>query len=526
METTRERPPISPSYQDEGIWLSTSTHSLNRSVQERSAQAKTSTTNCPEPDPTSVSPHRSIANFPHQMGLVAGMAVAITAGTISQVVNQEPQYEGSFQLTVQSPTQTEANQSEANIPTPQIEDVNQTIDETQVRILESPRLLDPIIKQLQTDNPDLDFHAFTKNLDIAVKGDRQLEVRYRDTSPERIQLVLEQLAQTYVEYGQDCRSSACQGLKFVEMQIPQIQQRVTGLREEIQQFHQQYGLKNLEGQVRLFSNRSIEISRQAAELEGKLTQARQQYSELQARLALQPDEAIAQSVLDRDGNYQALLKQFREVDRQLVLAMSSYRAEDAALQSINSQHQTLVTQLNQTATQALSSYLANPDANLQDPIFQEPQLLQLLQQSIGAMHYIHMLEVRQQTIVEAQKAVTTRKQELATVLRQYSDLRQQLQSETQILQQYIDKREFLQAQSAQQKTSWQLVAPPELVADAKGEPAADYLYTLREDLSSAAVFGSLLGVAVAVVFRDKQTRERQTREGKNPLGSPVGVAQG
>lgn len=512
METTRKRLSTSP-YRDQVIWLSTSTHSLDRSLDhalDYSPHIEASGFNSPEPD-VEVPMQRSAMGIPRQVGLVAGMAVAITAGTISQIVNQEPQYEGTFQLTVQPQSVQPQSNGETTVPAPQIEDVNQTISEqtiseTQVRILESPRLLEPIVAQLQTKNPDLDFHEFTKNLDITVQGDRHLEVRYRDTSPERIQFVLEQLAQTYVEYGQDCRDSACQGLKFVDAQIPQIQQRVTALRTEIQTFHQQYGLKNLEGQVRLFSNRSVEISRQQAELEGKLTQARQQYSELQARMALQPNEAIAQAVLDRNPNYQPLLKQFQEVDRQLVLAMSSYRAEDAALQALNQQHQTLVAQLNQAAAQALAQYLANPDANLQDPIFQEPQLLQLLQQSIGATHYIHMLEVRQQTIVASQQAITQRKHELANALRHYADLRQQLQSETQILQQYIDKRDFLQAQSAQQKVSWQLVAPPELLTNDAGKPVADHLYSLREDLGSAAVFGTLLGAAIAIVCREKQNR--------------------
>lgn len=507
MKTARKPLPASSLYRDQVIWLSTSTHALDRSL-NRSSPAKESGLNPPDPEPVAETTARSFSGIPRQAGLVAGMAIAITAGTISQVVNQEPQYEGQFQLTVQPQTQ-----AAPSIPTPQIEDANQTITETQVRILESPRLLDPIIQQLQAKNPDLDFQAFTKNLDITVQGDRTLAVRYRDTSPERIQLVLEQLAQTYVEYSQDCRDSTCQGLKFVEMQIPQIQQRVTGLREKIQKFHQQYGLKNLEGQVRLFSNRSVEVSRQSAELQGKLAQARQQYSELQARMALQPNEAIAQAVLDKSANYQALLTQYRQVDRQLVLAMSSYRAEDAALKTLNARHQTLVAQLNQAAAQALAQYLANPNSNLQDPIFQEPQLLQLLQQSIGTTHYIHMLEVRQQTITAAQQAITQRKQELATALRQYSDLRQQLQSETQILQQYIDKRDFLQAQSAQQKMDWQLVAPPELIKNANGKPAGDYLYSLREDLGSAAVFGSLLGIAIAVVFREKQSRS------SSPLGA-------
>lgn len=440
--------------------------------------------------------------IPRQVGIAAGVTIAVTAGTVGQVANRVPEYEGTFQLVVQ----TQATQTGV-AATPQIDDTNQRISETQVRVLESPRLLDPIIEQLQTENPDLDFQNFSKNLDIKVKGDRQLEVRYRDTDSQRVQLVLEQLAKTYVEYNNEsCRDSACQGLKFIDAQIPQVQQRVSGLRDQIQQFHQQHGLKNLEMQVRLFSARSTEIARQEAELSGKLSNTRQQYQELQMRMALQPDESIAQAILDRDGQYQSLLKQFRELDRQIVTALSSYQAEDEALRSLRQQHQTVAAQLGQEMVKALERYVSNPASNLQDPVFQEPELLKLLQQSISTVHQINLMEMRQQTIAEAQKTVTQRKQDLATVLRQYGDLRQQLQAETKILQQYFDKREELQAQLPPQSTAWQLVSAPELITNQSGEPVRNYFYDLEKDLGSAAVFGALIGVAIAVVTKEKRSR--------------------
>jgi uncharacterized protein involved in exopolysaccharide biosynthesis len=225
------------------------------------------------------------------------------------------------------------------------------------------------------------------------------------------------------------------------------------------------------------------------------------------RMALQPNEAIAQAILDRDGQYQALLKQFRELDRQIVVALSSYQAEDAALQALRQQHQTVSAQLSQEMAKTLQRYISNPASNLQDPVFQEPELLKLLQHSISTAHQINLMEMRQQTIVEARQTVAERKQELAVVLRQYSDLRQQLQAETQILQQYFDKREGLQAQLQQQQSvSWQLVSQPELITDQSGEPIRNYFYDLEKDLGSAAVFGALLGVAIAVVTKEKRSR--------------------
>jgi hypothetical protein len=50
------------------------------------------------------------------------------------------------------------------------------------------------------------------------------------------------------------------------------------------------------------------------------------------------------------------------------------------------------------------------------------------------------------------------------------------------------------------------VAPPELITDRAGQPAPNYLHDLKKDLGSAAVFGVLLGVAIAVVTKDKESR--------------------
>lgn len=444
--------------------------------------------------------------IPRQVGLVAGVALAVTAGTISQVVNQAPEYEGNFQLTVQP-----AASDSATIPAPQIEAVNQPITETQIRILQSPRLLDPIIERLQAENPKMDYYAFVKNLDLKRNGNQSIEVSYRDVDPQRVKLVLEQLAQSYVKYSQECRDGACQGLKFVEAQVPQVQQRIDKLRTKIEQFHQQHGLNNLEGQVRLFNARSTEIAKQSADLQGKLAEAQQQEKELQMRMALKPEDKIVENLLKQDQRYQALLNQFQLLDRQLAQALSRYQAEDPQLQAINAQHQQVVAQLHQEAAQVLPRQLANPTANLQDPVFQDPKLLQLLQQSIQTNHYIQLLEVRQQTLGQAQQILTQQKQELATVLRQYGDLRQQLQAETQILQEYIDQRDVLRTQAKQQQFTWKLASAPDLMRTASGEPAADYLHSLKEDVGSAAILGGLLGLAVAIVQEEK--RRNQT----NPI---------
>ncbi|NJR59662.1 MAG: hypothetical protein HC769_12935 [Cyanobacteria bacterium CRU_2_1] len=441
---------------------------------------------------------------PRQVGIVAGVAIAVTAGTLTHVVNQPPEYEGTFEITAQPrATGTDA------VGSPQIEDPNQsTIEfkldsETQVRILQSPRLVEVALKRLQAENPEIDYHAFVKNLRITVSDDRTLEVRYHDTDPEQVQMVLDQLAQTYVEYSQECRDEACRGLSFIRSQLPQIQNRVMSLRAEIRQFHQQHGLQNLERQVRMFSVRSTEIAKQSADVDGKLVEAQKQYHALQTRMTLQPNEPIAQTILDQDERYQALLEQFKQLDSQVINALSTYRADDPNVQSLYAQHQKLSAELYQESQRVLSRYTSNPNAILQDPIFQEPTYLNLLQQSIGTVHYMQILQIRQQSIAQAQQSLAQQRQELATILRQYSDLRQQLQAETKILQEYLDKKDVLSAQVIQHNVIWEINTSPELNTNANGKPIPNYFRNVERDLGSATILGVLLGMAIAYIMKEQ-----------------------
>lgn len=460
--------------------------------------------------------HNSIA-IPRQVGLVTGVAIAVTAGTFSQIVHQAPEYEGSFELAAQ-PKATDAEAA----PSPQIEDVNQSITETQLRILQSPRLLEPVIDRLKVEDPELNYHRFIQNLDLTVNSEQQLEVRYRDLDPQRVKSVLEQLAQIYVEYSHECQDGTCRGLKFVETQIPQVQQRVDTLRGKIQQYHQQYGLKNLEGQVKLLTNRSTEIAKQSSDIQIKLAEAQQEYQNLQARMALKSEDTVAKTLLQQDQRYQTMLQQFQVLDGQLTEALSMSQASSSELQTLSNQHQQLVAQLHNEAMQTLPRKLADPNANLQDPIYQEPQLLELLQQSIRTTHFIQLLEVRQQTLDQAKQRLDRQKQEMANFLRSYADLRQQLQSETQILQQYIDKRDLLRAQiSQQQDIEWKVASAPALLRNSKGEPIADYFHNVKQDAASAAILGMLLGLAVAIVQEEKRRKHTDPMFGIAPNPTPT-----
>ncbi|MCY7274898.1 MAG: hypothetical protein LH702_14500, partial [Phormidesmis sp. CAN_BIN44] len=206
------------------------------------------------------------SNISCRVRVAAGVALAVTSGAmIAQTVHQTPQYEGKFELAA-----APANAARS-LPSPQIQDVNQTIPVSalrsdQIRVLESPMLIEPVVERLKAQIPNLDYAAVKESLKITANDHQHLEVSYRDANPQTVHLVLEQLAQAYVDYSQQCQSDRCRGIAFIETQIPQVQQQVKQRRTEIEQLYRQNGVKNLDVQMGLVTARTTEVAKQKAEV--------------------------------------------------------------------------------------------------------------------------------------------------------------------------------------------------------------------------------------------------------------------
>lgn len=426
-----------------------------------------------------------LPNFGWRAGVVAGVALAVTTGAIAHLAHQNPDYEGTFQLSVSAPTASASR----GISAPTILE-----PETQIKVMESPRLIDPVVQQLNAQNVDITYTDLTDKLTIAMT-EGGIEVQYRDANPETVRRVLDQLSDTYVNYSQECRDRACRGINFIETQLPHVQRQVNTLRDDIQQFRQAHGGRDIQTQSQEFARRTSEITKQGFEVEVQLAEARQQQSLTQQKLSLEPDETIALQLLNREQRYHNLLYQLRSNDQQIATEISQLQVDHTKLQTLYTQHQQLMDQLQQVGHQVLPAYLASPTADLQNPIFQEAIYQGLLQQSIATAQTIQILEIRQETIAQTQTLLNQQQRELASLLRQEAALQQELNTETGIVQQYLDKMVELRSQTTP-SIAWQLVSPPEVMES----PNLAVVLTstdAQRQVGVAALLGVLMGVGVA-----------------------------
>jgi polysaccharide biosynthesis transport protein len=181
---------------------------------------------------------------------------------------------------------------------------------TQIEILQSPGMLDSIVQEVQTQYPNFTFEQLRQGLSVArlvpegADETRIIQVAYQHPDAALVQTVLKVTADRYLRYSLEERKTRFgEGIKFIDDQLPEAQQRVEGIQDQIQRLQQQYDLIDPDAQGGQLSEGINEIATAQLQTERDLQEQRILYNNLSRQLALTPQEAIAASALSEDPGW-------------------------------------------------------------------------------------------------------------------------------------------------------------------------------------------------------------------------------
>jgi uncharacterized protein involved in exopolysaccharide biosynthesis len=108
-------------------------------------------------------------------------------------------------------------------------------------------MLDAILKQVQSRYPSLSSSALENGLTVerlvneeTLEPTKILKVRYAAKDPEQVRFVLDIVARGYLRYSlEEQRTRTMQRAKFIDGQLPVLQQRVDLLRSQLQRLQQE-----------------------------------------------------------------------------------------------------------------------------------------------------------------------------------------------------------------------------------------------------------------------------------------------
>lgn len=413
------------------------------------------------------------------LSALAGTAIFITSKKITL------DYEGSFSLLVEPATAEGLlskqldNTVAADLAKINIEGISLVDYETQIRILRSPKMMQPVLQELRAWNPNMTYTELMSKLTITrvsyakdgkQQGTKILEVRYKDADTKKIYGVLEKVSKAYLEYSLQQRLTGInQGIKFIDMEMPKLRERVEVLQLQVQRLRQQSNLFDPQLEGKSLSEQVQSIRGQQVGLQVQLRGMRSLYQSYQKLI----NENNPVGVLMTQGQaYSGLLGQIQKVDSDLSLKLAQYREDSLPVLALRKSREELILTSSQQAKEVVMGNLSTQ---------------------------IKEVEARDREMTQLQKELNQKIRNFSVTTRQYDNLVREQQVVTKSLSDFLAKREALRIDAAQQQIPWVLINPPEIPLDKFGKYITSTVKQTKKQLALAVILSGLLGIAVGLL---------------------------
>ena len=431
---------------------------------------------------------RFFAAITRNILLVSGITTLTASGAVLKAMTDVPTYQSSFEL-LTPPTTLETQIISTLNPealSNQSEVVDVAVDETKLKILTSPRVMEPIVAKLQESYPGITYREVVGSLQISPDSTgNTLIVQYTDTNAEQVLHVLDVVSEAYLRFSlEDRQNNIFRGIDFVNEQLPEVRNRVEELEGELESLRQRANLIDPLSQGEQLTTQAARFSATQLDLRVEIQQAQELYQNLQQELN-QGEEFAATSTLLESDRYQGLLNQMLEVDSQLADELTLYLEGSPEIEVIQERRE-----------------------NLQPLLEREGVRVQA---QLG--NYIRELQDRDQALTTTIDTLNQQIKGLSTTAREYNKIQRDLEIATVNLNQFLTKREALRIDAAQSQTPWEVLTPP-------GAPRASSA-SAKRNLVLGTVLGLLLGSGAAILIDRMKGKIHTLAELKEMTKVPV-----
>ncbi len=396
--------------------------------------------------------------------VITGVATVAMALVTGHALRQEKVYRGQFQVLVE-PVNAEDDLSGLTSVLGEQSLGKSGLDyDTQVQVLRSPELIEPVAEQLQKTYPELNYLTLLNNLRIARLGETKiLEVSYAGPDPTQIQIILDQLSKTYLKYSlEERQTNLRQGINFVENQLPDLQNEVDQIQDQLEAFRRQYNFITPDIQSSQLSQQVTSLTEQRLTLDRELAEVKQIFANLQ-------QQSGTLSALNGAPIYEQLLGELRSVESEIAQELTRFTPSSLQIRVLEERRENLLPLLQQEAQRVVGTHQAMANNNFQT------------------------IAVQSDTLAAAEQQASQGLSQLPTLIRQYTDLQRELEISTQALTRFRTTRETLEIEAAQTEIPWQLIEVPV-------QPTSPISPNLQRSLLLGLVASVLAGLGIALLL--------------------------
>ena len=429
------------------------------------------------------------------MAMVAGM-LAIAAGGAIVVESRkvEEAFKGSFQVLVE-PVSVEGRLARLSLlaqsgtRTTTATEVSREgagrsdlVDyETQIRVLKSPKILNPLVEKINEKYPDITTGDLQKNLEIdrikyekdgKLEGTKILEVIYGDADREKILFILEEVKQAYLEYSLEERlNSLNKGIGHINDQLPELEGRVDDLQKQLQALRERYHVNYPEETAKDLAAQARDLSNKRIQTQAELEEVRANHASLKTQIeAGNPIPLLLRDIKTQQA-YGLLLAQLQTVEAKIATESAQFKEDSPRMQVLFERQENLKQTLTREANKILSSVAVK----------------------------IRDLEARVSYIQATENELQSRLNKFPRVLRSYTDLERNLAVASESLKTFLEKREGLQLDASQSDIPWLLIKEPDIWRFASGAPMSFKDGNTKRQLAIAVILSSLVGIGIGFI---------------------------
>jgi polysaccharide biosynthesis transport protein len=401
--------------------------------------------------------------------LIVGFTAIVATAAVLKAEHDPPAYQGEFEILTKP--LTGENKALADVPQTlssqrKIADAEST--KTTIAVLQSRKVLAPIVEELQAKYPKLTYEVLYKNLTIEPEQESILQVQYLNADEKQVIDVSQALAKTFLQYSlAERQADVAQAIKFVKQEKLPIERRVVSWQNQLGNLRLQNNLIDPTQKAGELSTHITTLTQQQLDNRVQLAQMVAKYQVLQTELGRRSGERAGNLVLSENPRYQKILDQIQEVDVEIKKQSAKFTDFNPTIGTLQDRKDNLLPLL-----------LAEEDRVQRD--FQSR---------------IQELQARDRELGVKINNLNNSVKNLAIITRNYDNIQRELQVATQGLTQFTTKEQALQLEKAQKQQPWQLL-DPKLTKVTEPDAVSE---SARKNLALGGMLGLLLGVGAALV---------------------------
>ncbi|MFM1842670.1 MAG: hypothetical protein RLZZ490_1407, partial [Cyanobacteriota bacterium] len=341
---------------------------------------------------------------------------------------------------------------------------------TNLAFLQSPGMTFKIAQDVKTkSDQDKQVAAIWKNIrdKLSVSWVRSatgrdatklFEVRYSGTDPKEVETVLRVAAETFVSYSAEDRETSIKaGVKFIDSQLPGIQQNLDALKQKQRQLRERYQLVDPTLKNQSLLEQLTALENQKVILEQQLLSQQALVKSLEADLKLTKDQAVTAEIFTADEQRNQLLAELNRIEVQIASSSAVYTDESTQMQSLKEQKANIEALLAKRTDTILSQVKTPLSPNLPDLEYRDPTRLLLAQQLLEASNQVKALSTQVNPLQQKIDRIKQEIQTLPRVIDEFTALAREIALTESVVDRLSVQRETLKVESSQE-LPWQLIS--------------------------------------------------------------------